>query len=160
MRIHQSVARSAALFWFAAIVVSVRAQSILPVSGGPAISASAAGGSYLPVFSEDGRFLVYLSHANNIVTNDDSGLSLDVFMSDVITGQTELISVNNSRRGGGNADATHAVVSRYGDYVAFASRASNLATNDDNGAVDVFFRSLSPVAAPFTTLVSRVPGDG
>jgi hypothetical protein len=148
------------LLWFTTLGLSAQPQSVLPVSGGPAISASAAGGSYLPMFSEDGRFLTYLSHANNLVTNDDVGLSLDVFLSDIITGYTELISVNSSRRGGANADCTHAAVSRYGPYIAFASRASNLTTNDTNGAVDVFFRSLSPVAAPFTTLISRIPGDG
>jgi hypothetical protein len=146
--------------FFSLAFLSVAAPSIVPVSGGNAVSASAAGGSFLPVFSEDGRFLVYLSHANNLVTNDDLGLSLDVFLTDIISGYTELISVNTSQHGGANADCTHAAVSRYGPYVAFASRASNLTTSDTNGAVDVFFRSFSPVAAPFTTLVSRIQGDG
>src|SRR5258705_11864195 len=78
------------------LLISAGAQSIVPVSGGNATSASAAGGSYLPVFSEDGRMLVYLSHANNLVTNDDSGFSLDVFVSYLITGETDLVSVNHS----------------------------------------------------------------
>jgi hypothetical protein len=151
----QRVRQPCCLFvFFSLLTLNADAQSIVPASGIPAVSATAAGGSYLPVFSEDGVFLVFLGHANNLVTNDDSGLSLDVFLSYVATGQTELISRNKSGRGGGNADATHAVVSRYGSYVAFASRASNLTTNDNNDAVDVFFRYRSPAASPFTTLVS------
>jgi hypothetical protein len=67
---------------------------------------SGAGGSYLPTFSEEGGAIAFLSHANNLVTNDDSGLSLDVFLSDVSGQSMELISVNRSRVGGGNADST------------------------------------------------------
>src|SRR5881409_3062533 len=126
----QFLARSVLALCCTTVAPNTQAQSTPAASGGNTPSASAAGGSFLPVFSQDGRFLVYLRNANNLVSNDDSGLALDVFLSDVSTGDTELISVNGSRRGGGNADATHAVVSRYGSYIAFASRASNLTTND------------------------------
>ena len=84
------------------------AQSLAPVSGGDRLSASAAGGSFLPVFSQDAYTIVYLSHANNLVTNDDSSLALDVFGYNLRTDQNELSSLNTSRRGGGDADATHA----------------------------------------------------
>src|SRR5688572_15668180 len=91
---------------------------------------SGAGGSYLPTFSEEGALIAFLSHANNLVTNDDSGLSLDVFLAG---GQSmELISIKKSGIGGGNADSTHPLVSRYGTMIVFAGRSSNLTTNDTN----------------------------
>jgi hypothetical protein len=134
-----------------------RAQSVAPVSGASAVSASGSGASYLPIFSEDASTIAFVSHANNLVTNDDSGVTLDVFLSHVFSGATELISVNTNQLGGGNADAMHVGVSRYAWHIVFASRAWNLASNDANNAVDVFLRSRSGAAAPLTRLVSATP---
>src|SRR5688572_19292505 len=114
------------------------AQPIELVSTPHTNSASTAGGSFLPAFSQDGSHLAWVSHANNLVTNDDSALTLDVFVTDFLSGVTRLVSVNTGGVGGGNFDSTHVSVGRYGYGVAFASRSSNLATNDTNNAVDVF----------------------
>jgi Tol biopolymer transport system component len=84
--------------------------------------------------------VVYLSHANNLVTNDGPGFSLDLFRSPLDGGRTGLISRGTNRTGGADADCLDFSVSRYGLNVAFASRASNLTTNDTNNAVDVFLR--------------------
>jgi hypothetical protein len=115
---------------------------------------SGAGGSYLPTFSENGASIAFLSHANNLVTNDDSGLALDVFLADVSGPSMELISVNRSGVGGGNADSTHPLVSRYGAMIVFASRSSNITTNDANNAVDLFLRQRMTVAASPTRLIT------
>src|SRR3979409_1773800 len=63
---------------FGAVQVSTPAQT----------SASASGNSFNPVFSADGHHLIYVSHANNLVTNGDLGLSLDVFVRDLVDSNT------------------------------------------------------------------------
>src|SRR5688500_6357344 len=108
---------------FGLMAVGGWAQQISPVAGEAGVNSSGAGGSYHPVFSQDGAFVVYLSHANNLVTNDGANLSLDLFRAAVYGGPTELISVSTNRVGGANADCLDFSVSRYGLNVAFATRA-------------------------------------
>ena len=50
--------------------IGAYAATISPPS---APSVSAGGNSFNPVFSADGQKLVFVSHANNLVTNDDTG---------------------------------------------------------------------------------------
>ena len=124
-------------------------------------SASAAGNSFNPAFSADGQHLVFVSHANNLVVNDDLGLWLDVFVRDLVTSNTVLVSVSSNGVGGANADANYPSVSSNGQFIAFASRASNLVPGDTNDAVDIFVRD---VVAGTTHLVSTdmsgsVPAD-
>ena len=107
----------------------------------PAVSAG--GNSFNPVFSADGQKLVFVSHANNLVTNDDLGLSLDVFVRDLVSSNTVLVSVSTSGTGGANSDANYPSVSANGQFIAFSSRASNLVPGDTNDAVDVFVRDVS-----------------
>lgn len=112
-----------------------------------------AGGaaSFGASFSADGRHVVFLSQANNLVTNDSMTPYLDVFLRDLVASNTTLISVSSSGTGGGNADSAYPSVSSNGQFVAFASAADNLVAGDTNGASDVFVRD---VAAQQTSLVS------
>src|SRR6266481_671698 len=55
-----------------------------------------ASGSYLPAFSADGRFVVFTSHARNLVTNDDSSPYLQVYLRDLAASNTVLVSVNTN----------------------------------------------------------------
>ena len=114
-------------------------------------SASGGGNSFNPTFSPDGHHLVFVSHANNLVTNDDLGLCLDVFVRDLVNSNTVLVSVSTNGIGGANADANYPSISSNGQFVAFASRANNLIPGDTNDASDVFVRDLVNGA---TTLVS------
>src|SRR5687768_5539969 len=93
------------------------AQPIDIVSAARTNSASAAGGSFLPAFSQDGSHLAFVSHANNLVTNDDLALTLDVFLTHLFSGVTELISAGTNGHGGGSFDSTHVSVGRYGSVV-------------------------------------------
>ena len=125
-------------------------------------SLSAAGGSFAPSFSADGRCVVFLSLANNLVTNDERAPFLNVFIRNRLVRITQLVSVNGSGTGGGNADANFASVSGDGQRVVFASAASNLVNTDTNGLSDIFLRDL---AANTTTLASAdvtgtLPGNG
>jgi len=96
----------------------------------------ADGDSWSPSISGDGRFVVFLSSAGNLVKGDDDDLD-DAFVHDRWTGETVRISVALN---GGEPDgaATAAVVSGDGTVIAFSSAAGNLLPGDDNRALDVF----------------------
>jgi uncharacterized repeat protein (TIGR01451 family) len=85
--------------------------------------------------SYDGRFIVYLSDATNLVT-DTNGVR-DVMLYDRQTQQTILVS---KPIGGGQSNGTSspAVISSDGRYIAFRSFASNLVPGDTNGQSDIF----------------------
>src|SRR5207249_11264627 len=104
------------------------------------------------VISSDGRFVLFLSSANNLVTNDDNGKFVDVFLRDRTNGVTTLVSVNQTGVGGGNGNSVSPAASTNGRYVVFESEASNLVANDTNGVSDVFVRDLQTGT---TTLVSE-----
>src|ERR1043166_7404933 len=121
----------------------------ISVPGLPVISG--AGHSFTPSFSGDGQFVVFVSQANNLVTNDNLAPYLDVLVRDLINHRTALVSVNSSGIGGGNGNANFPTISSNGQLIAFESVASNLAGVDTNGAIDVFVRDMQ---AGTTTLVS------
>jgi hypothetical protein len=122
------------------IAANARGAPVAVVSGAHGTNASAAGGSYLPVFSPDGGTVTFLSHAKNLVTNDGSSVVLNVFRSVLQFDFIECVSEGTNRTDAANADCYDISVSRHGLNVAFASRASNLTPNDTNNAVDGFFR--------------------
>ena len=154
----QSLHKRVTIFTLAILWASVLAGSSLragePVRAGSLASQvglSGAGHSFNPAFSADGRFVVFVSQANNLVTNDELGPNLDVFVRELATGTTTLVSVNTNGQGGGDADANYPAISADGRYVAYASKAGNLIYNDTNSASDVFVRDL---VLGTTTLVS------
>jgi uncharacterized repeat protein (TIGR01451 family) len=85
--------------------------------------------------SHDGRYIVYLSDATNIVP-DNNG-QRDVMLYDSQTGQTTLIS---KPVGGGesNGVSSPARITPDGRYIAFRSFATNLVPGDTNGKSDIF----------------------
>lgn len=123
------------------------------------MTVSASGHSYLPVLSENGRYVVFLSSAKNFVTNDNFAPFVDVFRHDLVTGQTKLISA------GANADSSAPSVSSNGRWIAFASAANNLLPSPDtNSEADIFLadavslaRSLTSVAADGTIAINPFP---
>lgn len=88
--------------------------------------------------SADGRFVVLISSATNLVSGDSNGAA-DLFLKDTQSGVTTLVSINsagvqaNSGAGGGR-------ISSNGRYVAFNSFSTNLVVGDTNGANDVFLK--------------------
>ena len=82
-----------------------------------------------PVISADGRYVAFSSFASNLAANDGSGVVEDVFLRDLQTGTTTLISVNQS----GvqlNAYSFYPSISADGRYVAFESAATNVIPGD------------------------------
>lgn len=96
------------------------------------------GDSLMPVLSSDGRFVVFMSYADNLVANDFNGVS-DIFVRDRQTQVTERVSVSAQGIEGNGISASTAV-SGDGRFVAFASSANNLVSADANGAPDIFVR--------------------
>jgi hypothetical protein len=92
--------------------------------------------SYSGPISADGRYVVFLSWASNLVPEDTNGVG-DVFLHDRLTGQTELLSVSSTGEQG-DGESFPSAISADGRYVAFHSYATNLVPGDTNGTYDVF----------------------
>ena len=127
----------------------------------PAGNAAANGNSAFASISGDGRYVAFVSEATNLAAEDDAG-GADVFVRDLQTNTTTLVSVDVEGDDGGNAASLAPVISSDGRFVAFESAASNLVAGHPGDRSDVFVRNL---AAKTTTLVSVnqpgiAPGSG
>src|SRR5207248_9598779 len=121
-----------------------RAGSVALSLADPSASVAAGGNndSLGSVISADGRLVLFLSSADNLVTNDENGRFIDIFLRNRTNGTTTLVSVSLSGTGGGNGHSVSPVISTNERYVVFESEASNLVANDVNNSSDVFLRDL------------------
>jgi hypothetical protein len=109
------------------------------------------GGSFRSSISADGRYIAFDSLANDLVSTADepSGFTIDVFLRDMMRGETYLVSVNSAGTRTGNGFSFQPLLTADGKRLVFFSRASNLIANDLNGFLeDVFVFTLSNNAAP------------
>lgn len=108
------------------------------------ISSSSSGehgnsGSMFPTTSHDGRFVVFSSHASNLIANDTNNLQ-DIFLKDRANGTVTCLTISSTgEQANDYSDSPH--ISDSGNYVVFESRASNLVSGDTNGAQDIFIYS-------------------
>lgn len=114
-------------------------------------SLSGGGNSFAAALSADARHVVFISHANNLATNDSMGSWLDLYLRDRHTGKTQLLSVNKSGSGGAADNIRSAAVSSNGMWVAFATAAKDLVEGDADDTSDIFLRD---VAMGVTYLIS------
>ncbi|HEY5909149.1 MAG TPA: hypothetical protein VJA21_00945 [Verrucomicrobiae bacterium] len=132
------------------------------------VPAGAGGDSYTPLLSPDGRYVVFVSTANNLLVASNGAVipmrlpaPLNVYLRDRAYGTNALVSVNLSGVAGGNGDSLPAGLSPDGRFVVFESTANDLVSGDTNNANDVFVRDL---VNGTTTLVSAatngLPGLG
>jgi len=129
-------------------LLSVRDPSIAAPAGGNGDSGSS-------IISDDGRYVVFASTAQNLTTNRpvSSGLAprfINVYIRDRVTSNTTLVSVSLTGTSG-DGDSLPSAISTNGQFVLFESAADNLVAGDTNGTTDVFVRDL---LAATTTLVS------
>jgi hypothetical protein len=113
-------------------------------------------GSGEPAISAGGRFVAFNSSATDLVTLKTSSLTADVFVRDMKTGTTRLVSVNLAGTDGGNGDSLSPAISADGRYVLFSSHATDLVANGGSGRSQIYVRDLKKGT---TTLVS-VNQDG
>ena len=107
--------------------------------------------------SEDGRFTVFVSQANNLVAGQsDTNFGTDVFLYDRQAQTTTLVShAAGAPLTTGNSTSDSPRISAAGAYVAFRSVASNLVAGQVGGGSNVF---LYDRQAQTTTLVSHAAG--
>ncbi|MEZ5967061.1 MAG: hypothetical protein R3F56_24705 [Planctomycetota bacterium] len=138
----------------AASVAAQRSTSRVSVSS---TGAQSAGTTTIATVSDDGRWVVFVSDAGDLVLGDGNGRR-DVFLRDRASGTTELISVGlGGTPGNGHAGSFAPAISADGRYVAFESAASNLVAGDTNGVGDVFVRDR--VAATTERISVATGGD-
>jgi Tol biopolymer transport system component len=103
-------------------------------------------GSGVPSISADGRFVAFMSDANNLV-NDDRNLdifkSFDVFVRDTCVGASSCTATTvrasvNSLGIEGNEVSMFPSLSADGRFVTLESQASNLVAGDTNNLIDLF----------------------
>ncbi len=98
--------------------------------------ASANGACTEPVIDAAGAHVAFASRASNLVTGDANGRG-DIFVYTVSPAGLERASIG-LLGAEANGDSEEPSISGDGRYVAFASSASNLATGDTNGQMDIF----------------------
>ncbi len=98
--------------------------------------AEANGSCDEPSISSDGRFVAFSSSATNLVSGD-ANARRDVFLRDLQTNQTSLVSVST---GGVQADENiyNPQISANGNYIVYETSASNLVADDTNSTTDIF----------------------
>ena len=102
--------------------------------------------------SSDGRYIVYISAAPNLIPGDTNE-QVDILLYDSVTGETELIS---RPVGGGQSNnmSSPVRISADGRYIAFRSFATNLVPNDNNGVADIFVYDQETKALELVSLSS------
>ncbi len=117
-------------------------------------SGSAVAPFGIPSLSDDGRYVAFEAQDGFVVAGDNNR-AYDVFLRDVVSGTSELVSAHleylPSQTSGGVSTLLGSSVSASGRYVAFVSGDANLVLNDTNGVYDVFVRDM---VEGTTTLVS------
>jgi Tol biopolymer transport system component len=88
-----------------------------------------------PQFSSDGRWVVFSGY-DNILVPTDTNTENDVYLKEVETGVTEIVSV---AEGGipGDGSSQDATINRDGTVIVYSSAATNFAPNDDE-SLDIF----------------------
>lgn len=105
--------------------------------------------------SGDGRFVVFHSTATNL-DPADTDANFDVFVRDLVTDTTTLVSRASGATGAkGNDVSANPSISGDGRFVAFVSGASNLDPDDTDDLANAYVRDL---VANTTKLVDRADG--
>lgn len=111
--------------------------------------------SLQPSISGDGRFVAFVSLADNLLPEDNNGMS-DIFVYDRLNEALELTSVGSDGQRA-NHTSKYPVISAGGRYVAFQSKAANLVSGDDNSMYDIFVHDRREGV---TELISRSTSGG
>ncbi|MBC8405391.1 MAG: hypothetical protein H8E15_09205 [Planctomycetes bacterium] len=123
------------------------------------------GPSSLPVLSGDGRYVTFISIANNLVATDVNGMP-DQFVYEIATGNLTMLSLasNGSQ---GNLPSGPGVLSQDGRFLSFTTQATNFDVADTNGLPDIYLHDRDPDGNSVfdegngtTTWVSYTSGGG
>ncbi|WP_203744781.1 PD40 domain-containing protein [Actinoplanes cyaneus] len=127
----------------AATLFITSAPAVAASSGSTALVDVAADGtpgnglvSYTDI-SADGRYVAFVSEADNLVPGDADNVA-DVFVRDTVGGTTTLVSGAPGGQPANGRAHWGVAISGNGRYVAFTSMASNLIAGDTNNRPDIF----------------------
>jgi flagellin-like hook-associated protein FlgL len=117
------------------------------------VSSDSAGtiGNGLSIISSttsDARYVTYYSQATNLVSGDTNALR-DIFVKDLLTGQTSRVNVNNSGTQASGGLSSNPRITPDGRYIIFDSVATNLVSGDTNAQSDIFIVK-NPLAAQYS----------
>lgn len=121
------------------VVFDVELEQFHPVSMNLDAMATANGPSTQPSLSADGSLVAFTSEASDLVAADVFPNS-DVFLHNLTTQKTLLVSTNSSGVSTETARSASPALSADGGHLAFWSTATDLVAGDDNGLTDVFVR--------------------
>lgn len=149
------------VFFAIMVPLFLNGQNWQPV-GTLAPSASPQGGdrsSGGPVISADGKTVVFLSSARNLVTNAPGAGALNVVVRGLVDQTNRLVSVGLGGEAG-DGNSYYPAISANGRFVAFESAAANLVANDTNGSSDVFLRDLATDKTILVSVATSGVGGG
>src|SRR4051794_26998900 len=100
------------------------------------------GASTHPTVTDDGRYVAYQSDASNLLPGDSNGVT-DIVRADLKSSRPKQEWVSKTKFGIGNGASHDPVISDAGEFILFASEATNLRPSesvkpDPNGVQDVF----------------------
>ena len=108
--------------------------------------AAGNGGAGTPALSEDGRYVAFVSLSTDLVDRngdgiadsvDDSNGHYDVFRRDMLTGRTQMVSLDANGNQAVSGAEPYPAISADGRFVAFATNAS-LGAGDYGSERDVY----------------------
>src|SRR5580765_1131453 len=101
-------------------------QLLTPRYSGATLPAGGNADSAAPCLSADGRFVLFGSTANDLVTNGNNQFVFNLYLRDRASNTTTLVTANLSGTGDGNASSFYGQVSTNARYVVFQSDATDL----------------------------------
>src|SRR5258705_4529820 len=123
------------------LVIDLAAGTTNLISANYSGTGGGNGNSKSTLVSGDGRYILFLSAASDLVLGDNNNAQ-DIFVHDRLQKSTMLISRNYLGTGSGNAVSSMPVIARDGRTVVFQSFASDLIEGDYNERRDVFILRL------------------
>ena len=114
------------------------------VSVDPTGEVAGNGGSGFPSLSDNGQVVAFQSSATNLVSLHVQGGTIeDVYVRNLATGTTQLVSVDQAGTADGAASSFTPQLSGDGNHVLFYSLAGNLVANENASTGNVFERDLT-----------------
>lgn len=116
-------------------------QTSFPINVNFTRTGVADASAWSPVISPDGRFVLFVSTASNLVRTAGNGFS-GIYLYDRLLDQTTLLTKNLAGTAQANFSSPKAAFSPNGRFVAIQSFASDMAPQDFNQASDIFIVEL------------------
>ncbi len=126
------------------------------VSAGTDGNPARGGFSTNPAISGNGRFVAFISTATNLVGNVPTNYFNNLFVRDLQAGTNRLVTISTNGLIPGDGDTSDAVISSDGRYVAFLSKARNLAAGLTGTGPNTFWCDLNSgvIVSPAGTSIS------